>query len=572
VAQTEGLGATEELDLERGVLESETISAAGSDDDLLGAMTRTLVPGTLALEPGARPDTQVEIQRSPTPGDRSGDVILGRYELVRQLGQGGMGTVYIAKHTTLPKTFAVKLLNPRYANRLDIAERFLQEARAVSLIEHENVVGVIDYGRDQDGAAFLVMEHLRGESLAAMCKREAPLPWPRVQHIMLQLCRALAAAHAVGVVHRDIKPDNVLRTERHDDPDFIKVLDFGLAKLQTGGGLRLTATGVVLGTPDYMSPEQARGLPSDHRTDIYAAGIMMYELLCGRVPFHATTFAAIRQMHLFDPPKPPSDHVPSLSEEIDAIVLRALAKEPAHRFASMTEMGEAIAAVGSGRPPVELPELQQTIPLLSERSRIPEPRTSSAPGRIASVPVSPVEPRRSPGRWVAAASLGLALIGLGVYAASTLGGEDQPDPQAETMPRAPEPESVLLRFETNVPVVLRDLDGGAPFGEQPTRELRLRKSDQSMRLVLAADGYRELHVVVTPDRDQILAATLEPAPAPAPSLDPTPASPEPTAPRPSKPKPAKATAPAPDPEPTPEPAPKPEQHSFAPEIRDPFGG
>ncbi|HVH98083.1 MAG TPA: serine/threonine-protein kinase, partial [Enhygromyxa sp.] len=354
-------GYSEPSASEREVLESETVSSEQSPDDVLSALTRSIDADTATLSNAEQP-IPIEVYNSGSPIDRSGALIHGRYRLLRMLGQGGMGTVYLAQHTSLARTFAVKLLNPRYAARADIAERFLQEAKAVSRIEHDNVVGVTDFGTTEDGAAFLVMEHLRGESLAALAKREAPLPWPRVRHIMTQLCRALQAAHDVGVVHRDVKLENILRTERGGDPDFIKVLDFGLAKLQTGGGLRLTRTGVVLGTPDYMSPEQARGAATDHRTDVYAAGVVMYVLLCGRPPFRAKNFVGMRDQHLLAVPERPSVHAPAagISDEMESVALRALAKDPRNRFESMAAMNAAIAAVGTGVGPVPLLEGGET--------------------------------------------------------------------------------------------------------------------------------------------------------------------------------------------------------------------
>jgi serine/threonine protein kinase len=626
VAPTDVFGESSAADLdsdselEREVLESETISSSGDPEELISAMTRTLAPMTELIEAGGARDgeadegTQVEIHNSGEPDDRSGECIHGRYQLVRQLGKGGMGTVYIARHNALPKTFAIKVLNPRYASRKDVAERFLQEAKAVSLIDHENVVGVVDFGREENGSAFLVMEHLRGETLSALCKREAPLPWARVQHIMAQLCRALQAAHAAGIVHRDIKPENVLRVGRHDDPDYIKVLDFGLAKLQVSGGLRLTQTGMVLGTPDYMSPEQARGRPTDHRTDIYASGVVMYELLCGRVPFQAKTFQAMRQKHLLEPPEPPSKWAPEagITDEMDAIVLHALAKDPARRFTSMAKFGEAIAAVGTGS--LELDELaRHTMPLLAERSvldslggtRPPRPPKPGL-GNAAATQAGGSEPELSPATEEPALTSPRAGVGLGfviVFVLAAVGalvalalgafegfGEPEIAQRAEAEGEAEEPpvgpevpearaDEVMLRFETNVPLVVLDAEGRPVSGEEPTREIALPYSEVSRRLVLHADGYRDLHVVVTPDRDQILEATLEVQPEPADTeVEPTEQvepEPEPEPVR-EKSKPRPANTPQPKPEPEPEPAPEPTQeandagHSFSPEIVDPF--
>lgn len=597
--------------VESDVLESEVLDSQSTCDELFSALTVTLTPPTVVLDGNQEPQDiePPQIVRSGDPDDRSGDIIQGRYQLLRQLGKGGMGTVYLARHTLLPKTFAVKLLNARYAKRADIAERFLQEAQAVSLINHDNVVGVIDFGRESDDAPFLVMEHLRGESLGAMCKREAPLAWPRVQHIMSQLCRALQAAHAAGVVHRDVKPDNILRVTRHEDRDFIKVLDFGLAKLQVSGGVRLTATGMVLGTPDYMSPEQARGLPSDHRTDIYAAGIMMYELLCGRVPFVATTFAQMRQKHLLETPEPPSRWESWITEEIDAIVSCALAKDPAHRFGSMAEMGAAIEAVGTGKSVVPLLERQTMLlagPGLAERSVIDEGRRARPEGKSSSLPptiaiassrapelpaadrpglaaverttlsANPPTSRRHAALTVALL-VGALLVGgvAALFATGTIDdlmGESDPSAAAEPAPAptpAPLPAHARLEFETNVPIIVTDLEGRTPFGEQPTRAVSIPRSDTPMRLVLRADGYRDLHVVVTPNHDQIFAAQLEPVPVavPEPIADAPDVEPEP---EPSRERTRTRKPPVEPTEVEPPTEPKP-THSFSPEIRDPFG-
>ncbi|WP_106087477.1 serine/threonine protein kinase [Enhygromyxa salina] len=636
MALTDALGETQagpEDDLERSVLESETISGGGAPDSLISAMTQTIAP-TMALQDrqAANPDEGAKplvVQRSAEPDDRAGDIIRERFELVRMLGKGGMGTVYVARHTTLPKTFAVKVLNRRYAQRKDIAERFLQEARAVSLIDHENVVGVVDFGKEADGSAYLVMEHLRGESLSAICKREAPLAWPRIAHIMSQLCRALQAAHDVGIIHRDVKPENVLRVGRHEDPDYIKVLDFGLAKMQVSGGLRLTRTGMVLGTPDYMSPEQARGRPTDHRADIYAAGIMMYELLCGRVPFKADTFPAMRQKHLLEPPEPPSRWAPEagISDEMDAIVLRALAKDPDHRFASMTQMEQAIAAVGTGAP-VELLE-RHTMPLLTERTLLDGPgRAGMSPAeragpRGSTLPIGPTLPigatlpiaatlpvgaklpsaaepttsessARSPARVLAIWFVAVVAVIALTYAAVLLGGRLGPDevpgvapaeaPRAQREPSVAtpiQPAVASLRFHTNVPVTLLDARG-QPIASEPVSgesgivtQTAVPIGDVAIELVLRAEGHEDLHVVVTPTRDRDLEFVLEPAPAAPAEPAPEPERPE-AKPKPSKPKPKQEPKPEPKPvvEPKPEPKtePKPgDDHSFAPEIVDPFG-
>ena len=590
---------------EQEVLESEVILADDAPETLLSALTMTNDGGTTMSLDGDAP-AAVDVYNSGTPHDRSGEVIHDRYQLLRMLGKGGMGTVYLARHTGLPKTFAVKLLNPRYGSRPDVASRFLQEAQAVSLIEHPNVVGVTDFGTMPDGGAFLVMEHLRGESLAALCKREAPLAWPRARHILAQICRALAAAHAVGVIHRDIKPENVLRTTSGTDPDFVKVLDFGLAKLQSGGGLRLTRTGMVLGTPEYMSPEQACGLPTDQRTDIYATGALLYELLCGRPPFRAKNFVGMRHHHMMVRPQPPSEHAPGIgiTPEMDAICLRALAKLPDHRFESMTAMLAAIEAVGTGVGPVPLLEGDDPdgIPTVELRAgRLPGPRQPRSGAR----PITPApEPRRSLGWPLGIAAVLIVGVGVGIGVTwMAMGGKDEPavelaadaaapaqapDPDvAPTAPVAATPAShVELRFATNTPVRILDARDSSLFarGEVIDR-IELPRAEAPVRLILRAPGYQDLELEVTPDQDRALEVTLEPAPdVPVPGPVPIPgrprktggsgkSQPTPTPGGPDKtPEPVAEPSPEPkDPPPEPPPSePEPELPPIDPELVDPW--
>ena len=297
------------------------------------------------------------VQPPPTR-DLSGTLLLDRYLLVRKLGEGGMGTVYLAEHVTIKKRCAIKILNPEYAHKEDLVNRFLQEARAASMIAHENVVEITDFGAAPNGSVFFVMEMLNGEDLGETIKREAPLPWSRVAPMALQICRALAAAHANGIVHRDMKPENCFRIERHHNPDFIKVLDFGIAKVTSedpdGTGSRLTSTGMIFGTPTYMSPEQAQGQRVDHRSDIYAVGVILYELITGRPPFYADNFMGILTKHMFDAPHAPSEVAPmaGISPEVEALVLKALQKDRELRYQSMTEFIAAIQAIGTGAAPV----------------------------------------------------------------------------------------------------------------------------------------------------------------------------------------------------------------------------
>jgi len=281
-----------------------------------------------------------------------GTVLADRYRLLKRIGEGGMGSVYQAEHITIGRKLAVKVLSPEYGDSPEIIARFLQEARTASMLHHEHIVDITDFGYTKQGLAFLTMEYLEGEDLATMLAREGKQPWTRVRRILLQICRALDAAHEAGIVHRDMKPDNCFRIKRGGNPDFIKILDFGIAKVIVDGTTSgrvdrqkmATEAGTLLGTPEYMAPEIARDQKPDARVDVYSVGVVMYELLTGSVPFKGQTFMATVAMQMVDEPEPPRRRAPEagIPETIERIVLRALSKDPGDRFSTIREFADAI--------------------------------------------------------------------------------------------------------------------------------------------------------------------------------------------------------------------------------------
>ncbi len=268
-----------------------------------------------------------------------GKTLEGRYAVEALLGEGGMGFVYLGRHKVIDKRVAIKILRSDLAADQEMTERFLNEARAASSIGNAHIVDISDFGRLADGAAFFVMEFLDGPSLSALTRNGSTVPLHRIIHIAKQIARGLAAAHGRGVVHRDLKPDNVMLIPRGDDPDFVKILDFGIAKL-AGEQARLTRAGSVFGTPHYMSPEQAAGVPVDQRTDIYALGVILYEMVAGQVPFDADNFMGILTQHMYKAPPPLRTAAAALdvTPGLEAIVLKALSKKVEHRFQSMEEL------------------------------------------------------------------------------------------------------------------------------------------------------------------------------------------------------------------------------------------
>ena len=267
---------------------------------------------------------------------------LGAYRLVRVVGEGGMGVVYAAVHPVSGSRVAIKLISERFAQDKDLLDRFFAEARAVNLIAHENIVNIVDLVELPDGRPFIVMELITGRTLRQLAQERPPMGG--IVHVMIEVLAGLAAAHAIGIVHRDLKPDNILVTAS----GHAKLLDFGIAKLSqplpNAPSLR-TRTGIVLGTPEYMAPEMVVGAAVDGRADLYAIGLILYELLAGRRPFAGGTDFDVMRAHVEAPVIPPRDWRPEIPEALERVVLRALAKRPDDRYESAAAMAKALRRV-----------------------------------------------------------------------------------------------------------------------------------------------------------------------------------------------------------------------------------
>lgn len=273
-------------------------------------------------------------------------VLSGRYRLEATLGHGGMGVVYRGSDLMMMRPIAIKLVRGVDGVDLDdeIAGRFLREAKNTARLQHEHIIEVYDLGRADDGSLYFVMELLEGESLSVRLRREGKLSPEATVHIGRQICQALQVAHAAGVIHRDLKPANVMLLSRAGDENFVKVLDFGVAKsLASDQDTQLTHTGMLVGTVDYMAPEQITGKPVDGRTDIYALGVVLYRMLSGQAPFRDTGVPALIHAHLNTMPKPLMEVTTGVPNPLDHVVLRCLAKDPARRFESMGELARALA-------------------------------------------------------------------------------------------------------------------------------------------------------------------------------------------------------------------------------------
>jgi eukaryotic-like serine/threonine-protein kinase len=480
-------------------------------------------------------------------GGLIGRVLGQNYRVVEPIGVGGMGMVFVVEHVNLPRRFAAKILTPELARHPEAIARFAVEARAVSELEHENIVGVVDYGKTDDGCVFMIMELLHGETLQARIDRE-PLSLEDTVSVVIQVCRALAAAHAAGIVHRDIKPDNVFLHQRPRMRPMVKVLDFGVSKAREGTARdgRITRQGQILGSPEYMSPEASRGEEVDARADVYAVGIMLYQLLCGDVPFRHENYLKVLQMQVGHAPLAPRVLVPDLPDALERVILRALEKDPALRQPSIEELELDLAAAIP-----EVVERAMVAGMVSDTHRIPlqESVVAPAPPGPPGPPVPPVPPvpregttldtRRRPRRaivialWCVALALAAAAFGLWIERRH-VGGDPPParagaqatGSRAERAERAqraadrPEafadgdrsspsvrPGAIHLRVDSSPRGATVTLDG-AVLGRTPI-DAQMPSAHRDGQLELELGGYRTARRLIARDRDGEVRVSLQ---------------------------------------------------------------
>jgi eukaryotic-like serine/threonine-protein kinase len=325
-----------------------------------------------------------------------GRVVAGNFRIDGLLGSGAMGNVYRAEQLSLGKAVAVKVLHQHLMGDDKLVARFKREAKSASMLNHPNSIQIIDSGQDRDGTLYIAMELLAGRDLAQVIRDEFPLPLPRVVRILSQVLSALEEAHARGVIHRDLKPSNIMLTSRREERDFVKVCDFGIAKatLQGDDGnddrtAMLTIQGLVCGTPEYMSPEQARAETIDGRADLYSVAVILYQMVTGDIPFRADSPVAIVSRHLVEPPLPPSRRRPDLRlpKIIDDVVLRGLEKERELRYptaAAFREVLEGVLGATSGPATPLPPNVRASSPTMKDISGTPSPGTATVPAQRAS--------------------------------------------------------------------------------------------------------------------------------------------------------------------------------------------
>jgi serine/threonine-protein kinase len=459
---------------------------------------------------------------------------VGEYRILRKIGEGGMGAVYAAVHPVIGKQVAIKVLAPHLAARPDLVDRFVTEARAVNRIGHPNIIDIFSFGWLPGDRHYFVMEYLNGQGLNEWMKKR-PLDIGEARRLFGQVCGALEAAHRADIVHRDLKPDNIwVAQPRHGD-SFIKLLDFGIAKLMDETDSPRTQTGVIMGTPAYMSPEQCQGVRIDARADIYALGVILYQVFAQRLPFEGT-FAELFAQHLTGTPKPPSAYVP-LPAELDRLILRCLEKSPEMRPGSAaalaSELDGALAALAEGRvaaPPA---------PALAPTSELPPVDTRAA----TSLPGAELPPPSAGVRRARLAALGTLGLTLAVGGAFIFRHPSPHDPA----PARPTPAEAAAPARVRVVVQNADsarvlIDGhvvasGVREADVPNVEadrqhvLRVEapgRQPNERRFTVAAGAVVELQVALD-------APAAAPAKPPAPAPKPAPAPPRPAAAGPARP-------------------------------------
>jgi serine/threonine-protein kinase len=528
-----------------------------------------------------------------------------------KIGQGGMGAVYLAEHPRIRKQVAIKVLLPEFGKDPQVVHRFFNEAKAANEIHNEHIIDIIDFGElPEDGASYIIMEWLDGRSLSSVLENEGKLGFVRVVHIARGIGRALAAAHNHGIVHRDLKPDNIFLLARGEDPDFAKVLDFGIAKLMGDNQAEhmKTQTGAIIGTPSFMAPEQCRGQPIDQRTDIYAFGCICYRMLTGQLPFNAQALGELLLQHMMMAPKPIRELSPDVPPAIEWAVLKAMEKEPANRFQRVEEMLAAMQEVQTGMhqraptPAFGMPAYQTGAQPVFPGTGSYKPPTGGFPqvppqtGGFQQVPQPPMDtlgqaagqavpkPKSKAPLFVGGAAALLAGFGAVGFVMTRHSSTGEPaKPAAAIAAPAPAPTAPTPAPAAPTPAPKAAPAPAAPSGSHvvirtipPTAEIRIDdakvqnpfegdfpKNDLRHRVEVKAPGFRSESEWVTFEQDRSLEYSLQKGSGthegaskrvkpPSPGVSPMPV-------KVATPAPAPAPAPAPTVKPAPAPAPPPKQ-------------
>lgn len=460
---------------------------------------------------------------------------VGNYTITEKLGEGGMGTVFLAEHPVIGSKVALKAIHPEFAQNAEVFARFVNEAKAVNQIGHDHIIDITDFGIARTGDCYFMMEYLEGETLSGALKRSSRLPPDRALNIAAQIANALNAAHDHGVLHRDLKPENIFLIVRDGVQDFVKVLDFGLAKLTHGDelGMYPSRAETVMGTPYYMSPEQCEGRPDiDHRSDVYALGVILFEMLTGKVPFGGDAYGKILVKHISVQPPAARSIVPDLSPALDTILFRALAKSPGDRFQSMSDFRKALEDSEGYATVWPLPDASKDMAARA-RAALPMARTemtyrptATHPKYVEGFGQTPSLFRDSRGEvWVredvprpshrgrGALLVGLALVTMAVGAARFRTRARVFFAMA-TAPKNPPSVQVTFNSDPDGATVVRadgTVLGVTPFPSQ------IPYGDQPIEYVLRLNGYVSTTATIVPNaRSPVFALLRKLVPAPEP--------------------------------------------------------
>ncbi|HEX3777120.1 MAG TPA: serine/threonine-protein kinase [Polyangiaceae bacterium] len=443
-----------------------------------------------------------------------GQMVDARYRIESVAGIGSMGIVYVARHLAVKKRVALKVLRQQFVEDVEVTQRFAAEATAATAIGNAHIVDTLDFGKLPNGSAYQVMEFLDGQTLSEALRREKPMPLERILQIARQVAVALGAAHEAGIVHRDLKPDNVFLVVREASHDFVKILDFGIAKFGAKQS-DLTHAGAVFGTPNYMAPEQALGKPTSAATDIYALGVILYEMASGDVPFRGESPIAVLTRHATEAPAPLSKHVPGVALRFERLVLRCLEKEPSARFPNMAALIAELDAVSAGAP-------------------LPGPIVSPAPSRLITAQIEREElellrpKNRSSGLIAALVLAGLVGAGYGGFKLREAASAPSASASVVAPPPAVSRESVSTNADADkektrdVALVLFPLDAHVVVGDKDLGAMPVTVKVPEGRSVFAEvrrDGYwtRKLRLDGSKSRIVVGLVKREGNAAPAPS-------------------------------------------------------
>lgn len=457
----------------------------------------------------------------------------GNYEVISQLGAGGMGTVYVARHTLLGRNAAVKVLRPELSQNREIVNRFFNEARAATSIQHPGIIEIFDFGFDDANRAYIIMELLQGESLGHRLHREGRISLPRALTMVRQIAGALQAAHEQQILHRDLKPDNVFLVLDPEIPggERIKLLDFGIAKLlaePSGEGGSNTATGVLMGTPTYMSPEQCRGSGTarlDGRSDLYALGCIFYELLSGRPPFISDGVGDLMAHHMYFPPTPLSTLLPAIPAPIESLVLRLLSKDPQERPPCAAVLVAELDALGPLHPDSELTDVATpatqlgfAAPTTLRGSTGVLSKSSSSDGSSSRQPrrswllFTAVIPIAAVASWMGLRAPAPPPVTAPVSSAPALLAPVAMDPARISAPAAAPAEAplrtVLLQFLVRPESAQYQLSMNGKKLSETQIEVPMSR-DQKVELEVVAKGYVPYRAKLLPTSDQILTIELQ---------------------------------------------------------------